>query len=229
LLQYVLVDSYLFQREDSRYDSESATLYLLHALANLDALYLKYNPNTPPMYQSGISYKLPAQFEMGDNIVADWLAINNAPPHVVSGFEDMKAKVSSEHFRDCGRVLDNGGGDCDNVACWRAAELRRIGIDARPYITNRRRSDGGRTYHVVTYWGVDGTHEDSSLMLGMGYPNKEPERTEEVRKLGERLGDLLKGDYGSTFGYQPTPSQMAMAIRLLEPPPTPRSTTGDGT
>jgi hypothetical protein len=81
--------------------------------------------------------------------------------------------------------------NCDNVASWRAAELRELGINARPYITWRQRADGGYTYHVIV-WYPDGTHEDSSLLLGMGGAERAADRAEEERKLGERAGNYVK-------------------------------------
>ena len=89
--------------------------------------------------------------------------------------------------------------NCDNVASWRAAELRELGVNAKPYITWRQRPDGGTTYHVIVRY-EDGSSEDPSLLLGMGSPGREADRQEEERKLGERMGDLLSGNYASTFG-----------------------------
>lgn len=82
--------------------------------------------------------------------------------------------------------------NCDNVASWRAAELRELGIRAQPYITWRRRPDGGMTYHVIVRW-PDGTAEDPSLLLGMGGAAKEQDRREEERKLAERMVDFIEG------------------------------------
>jgi hypothetical protein len=89
--------------------------------------------------------------------------------------------------------------NCDNVASWRAAELRELGVNAKPYITWRQRPDGGYTYHVVTRY-PDGTIEDPSLLLGMGGIARDADRKEEERKLGERMGDLLSGNIATTFG-----------------------------
>lgn len=91
-------------------------------------------------------------------------------------------------------VLADGtiASNCDNVASWRAAELRELGIRAQPYITWRRRPDGGMTYHVIVRW-PDGTAEDPSLLLGMGGAAKEQDRREEERKLAERMVDFIEG------------------------------------
>jgi hypothetical protein len=82
--------------------------------------------------------------------------------------------------------------NCDNVASWRAAELNeRLGIPARPYITWRKRADGGTTYHVIVLW-PDGSSEDPSLLLGMGGPAREADRQEELRKLRERAANVMQ-------------------------------------
>jgi hypothetical protein len=87
-----------------------------------------------------------------------------------------------EIFRDIPRIIENGGGDCDNLAGWRAAELAIEGVNARPYMTNRK--EGGRTiYHALTIW-PDGSSEDPSRILGM--PCAAGERREECRKNWER-------------------------------------------
>ena len=102
---------------------------------------------------------------------------------------------------------------CDNLSCWRAAELRQAGIKAAPYMTNRTRLDGGTTYHALVVWPSlrdlvrDGvltedairdrsdidfqTTEDPSLLLGMGGDRRSFDRSEELRKNQERC-DLLR-------------------------------------
>lgn len=60
-------------------------------------------------------------------------------------------------------VLSSGYGDCEDLACWRAAELCVSGEDpwARPML---RPSASG--WHVVVLRG-DGSVEDPSRVLGM--------------------------------------------------------------
>lgn len=172
MLRNVLFDLNLFPTEDERDSSQKRVLVLLEALTLCNQFYLQEHPETPWMYQSGIVYKLPAQFESG------------AKEGGVAGYR-------GEVFRDIPRILENGGGDCDNVASWRAAEIRhRLGVAAKPFITWRKRADGGTTYHVCVLW-PDGSHEDPSLLLGMGGRDKEADRNEELRKLGERAGEML--------------------------------------
>lgn len=64
-------------------------------------------------------------------------------------------------------VLDRGEGDCEDLACWRVAELRiRRGIRAVPRLTWRPRVNG-RLYHITVRY-PDGRVEDPSRVLGMG-------------------------------------------------------------
>jgi hypothetical protein len=57
--------------------------------------------------------------------------------------------------------------DCEDVACWRVAELRvRYGIAAEPYFTSKVKPDGGYLYHILVRY-PDGRVEDPSRMLGM--------------------------------------------------------------
>lgn len=106
--------------------------------------------------------------------------------------------------------------NCDNVACWRVAELRQAGIPARPYMTNRTRPDGGTTYHALVLWppipGVPyETSEDPSLLLGMGGPSRKPDRDLEIQKNQERC-DILRNKPGSIASLTPPSGDLAAAI-----------------
>jgi hypothetical protein len=154
MLRHVLFDLSLFMDESDRANSQKRVLWLLEALTRCNQLYLQQHPETPLIYQSGIEYKVPQQFERADlpeaDAVQDFLAKSNPPQSVVKAFKTLVSMCGGgEHFRDIPRIIENGGGDCDNVASWRTAELRQLGIAAKPYITWRRRMDGGMTYHVV--------------------------------------------------------------------------------
>jgi len=207
MLRHILFDVALFPDESERASSQKRVLWLLEALTRCNQLYLREHPETPLIYQSGIKYIVPEQFEKAKlpqvAKVREYLN-KKAPADIVEAFDSMAEMVGSgEHFRDIPRIIENGGGDCDNVASWRCAELReKLRIPAKPYITWRKRPDGGTTYHVVTAY-PDGTIEDPSRLLGMQPgPEGDIARAEEERKLGERLGDLLRGDLSSTYGYR---------------------------
>lgn len=197
MLRHVLFDLSLFPSEDERPNSQKRVLWLLQALVNCDRLYLQQHPETPLIYKSGIQYKVPAQFEQEKvpeiDVLSEYMDKVGAPDNVRGALKSLAGMVGGgEHFRDIPRIIENGGGDCDNVASWRAAELCELGIPAKPYITSRQRADGGTTYHVVVLW-PDGTHEDPSLLLGMGGAARAAEKAEEERKLGERTADFISG------------------------------------
>jgi len=197
MLRHVLFDMNLFDGEDERENSQKRILWLLEALTCCNQLWLKQHPETPLIYNSGIKYKVPAQFERDDSpeisTIRAFLMKNSAPRDVMSAFKMVdQACGGGEVFREIPRIIENGGGDCDNVASWRAAELRQHGIQASPYITWRRRADGGMTYHVVVRW-PDGSSEDPSLLLGMGGEDRAADRAEEERKLHERRDNFIEG------------------------------------
>lgn len=60
------------------------------------------------------------------------------------------------------RVLARGYGDCEDLACWRAAELQLAGVPARAEARRASR----RMWHVIVRH-PDGTEEDPSKQLGM--------------------------------------------------------------
>lgn len=93
-----------------------------------------------------------------------------------------------EEWMDIPNIIERGGADCEDLSCWRVAELREMGIRAKPFIRWTRREnyefhvlvfrpDGelidlpprcplGQTYEI----GADGSIiEDPSLVLGMGW------------------------------------------------------------
>ena len=197
MLRHVLFDLDLFRTEADRANSQKRVLVLLEALTLCDQFYLAEHPETPLIYQSGIRYKMPAQFEKEENPeiarIAEFLEQSNAPNGIKSALKTLSNQIGGgETFRDIPRILENGGGDCDNVACWRAAELRfRLGADVSPYITWRKRPDGGVTYHVICRWNGDGSSEDPSLLLGMKKDDGGVSLREEQEKLAERASEML--------------------------------------
>lgn len=60
-----------------------------------------------------------------------------------------------------------GEGDCEDLACWRAAELRvRFGIAATPCFVRRTYPDGKQKIHIFVKL-PGGRYEDPSRILGM--------------------------------------------------------------
>jgi hypothetical protein len=195
MLRFVLFDLSLFVDESDRKNSQKRVLWMLDALVKCNRIYLQNNPDTPLIYHSGIKYKVPSQFDASGTeiaIVREFVErIGTVPDKVRAALDVLESMTAGERFRDIPRIIANGGGDCDNVAAWRCAELNELGIAAQPYITWRKRPDGGTTYHVIVRW-PDGSSEDPSLLLGMGGPERDAERADEVRKLEERSRDFVK-------------------------------------
>lgn len=114
---------------------------LLWSLIRLNREYLRMNPHTPKLYESGVRY--------------------------------IREKEGEEIWPDIGEILAMGGGDCEDLACWRAAELLESGIPARPAWRHRKvRMPSGSIatlYHILV-WTPKG-FEDPSRTLGMGGAN----------------------------------------------------------
>jgi hypothetical protein len=181
---------------DSARAEDASERFLLRAMTELAAHnleYLRAHPDTPKLYDSGVVYLLPEQ--MGHNyseseiadlrrFLSDRMRMTRAE---IQHHLDLARGV--EIFRDIPRIIENGGGDCDNLAAWCAAERVLAGLDVRPRMT--KRVQGGRTiYHALDYWNDDGSTEDPSLILGMGGIAKAPERREECRKNVERYDNF---------------------------------------
>jgi transglutaminase-like putative cysteine protease len=83
------------------------------------------------------------------------------PPLYAAGVRYMRSDPR-EHWQTPVETLSRGGGDCEDLAMWRAAELRVSGEPAR--VVWRR--TGPRVLHAVVRRG-DGRIEDPSRALGM--------------------------------------------------------------
>ena len=70
-----------------------------------------------------------------------------------------------EEWQDVPRTLAKGGGDCEDLACYRVGELMAQGIRAFPFISWRE-GKRGMIYHV-TVRHPNGLIEDPSRALGM--------------------------------------------------------------
>lgn len=82
-----------------------------------------------------------------------------------------RRETTVEEFNSIPVILKAGGGDCDDLAPWRVAELiERDREPARIYVTCSQTQDGmgepRRLYHIRLK-RADGTIEDPSEVLGM--------------------------------------------------------------
>jgi hypothetical protein len=93
-------------------------------------------------------------------------------------------------------VLHDGVGDCEDLAAWRAAELRVSGDDPEACVTTYQ--SGPNRYHAVVRRG-DGTLEDPSRALGMG-----ASMTREPRHVTV-LGDDPTPDQGAGITFEVVP------------------------
>ena len=90
-----------------------------------------------------------------------------------SGVRYVEELSGLEDWQDIPTCLVTRRGDCEDLACWRAAELNvRHGIKAYPIYGFRTLPNGNVVYHIrIQYPAVGGTGpgriEDPSRMLGM--------------------------------------------------------------
>lgn len=98
-----------------------------------------------------------------------WLQRNPGTPALYeSGVRYKSQPAGFERFAPIPLILAAGSGDCDQLAPWRAAELRvRHGIKALPEV----RQFGDRLFHVYVRL-PNGKAEDPSAHLGMKVPEK---------------------------------------------------------
>lgn len=96
------------------------------------------------------------------------------PPLYQAKVRYQREPSAHEEWRAIPQVLHDGEGDCEDLSCWRAAELLNQGIGAEAFVTYRERTVHGkvkRLYHVrVRYRRPNGSMaiEDPSKRLGMG-------------------------------------------------------------
>ena len=124
--------------------SRAAFAALLEALVAIDRLWLRSQPTTisgnrRSIYERGVRYKREER--------------------------DPETGARREDWRTYPEIIGMGGGDCEDLAAARVAELREQGINARPWLSRI-----GRTWHVRVML-PNGQIEDPSLRLGMRGPS----------------------------------------------------------
>jgi hypothetical protein len=102
-------------------------------------------------------------------------------PSIYESGVRYRREERSENWQDIPSILEAGAGDCEDLACWRIAELRRAGKLAFPYLAFQKLENGSYRYHAlverfVRYDRSAGKFhgqslEDPSRRLGMGGPN----------------------------------------------------------
>lgn len=114
---------------------------LLDALFAVNVAYLKAHPETPSIYAVGPNKKPLIHYE--------------------------QEPLGQEDWQDIPTTIRLGYGDCEDLACWRAAELFVKGVNARPFFTHKVLPNGSSLYHIKVRL-PDGSEEDPSKKLGMG-------------------------------------------------------------
>ncbi len=88
------------------------------------------------------------------------------PNLYASGVRYVEEPPGEEDWQDIPETMARRSGDCEDLACWRIAELRvRDGEHAHPFLKCAERN-GGVLYHVAVR-RLDGSLEDPSRVLGM--------------------------------------------------------------
>lgn len=112
-----------------------------------------------------------------------------------SGVRYKREKPGEEKWLTIPWVMLQKNGDCEDLACWRAAELRvRYGEAEAMPIWSVRKTAKGALYHIRVR-RASGRIEDPSALLGMG------QEDEFIRKVGPKHGidrhpDEIAGDEG---------------------------------
>lgn len=96
---------------------------LLDALTTIDLIYLSTH-HVPKLYESGVRYADEPVFLRPEN------------------------GERREEFASIPAILQRGMGDCDDLAPWRVAELRRAGFSANIRIQWKKHPNG-KLFHIV--------------------------------------------------------------------------------
>lgn len=101
-------------------------------------------------------------------IDVDWLRAHPETPGIYDSHVRYEEEpVGQEDWQDIPTSLRLGVSDCEDLSCWRAAELRvRFGLAAWPTFTYKLRSNGSYLYHI-TVRHPSGETEDPSRRKGM--------------------------------------------------------------
>ena len=123
----------------------------------------------PDGYKTGILQMLLEALTMAN--VAYLLAHPETPPLYHAGVRYLEEPPGVDDWQDIPDTLAKRTGDCEDLACWRVAELRIRGdLGATRGISVAdipdRSGEIVRTYHITVIRG-DGVAEDPSRLLGM--------------------------------------------------------------
>lgn len=83
-----------------------------------------------------------------------------------SGVVYQEEPPGAEDWQDVPTCLRFGWGDCEDLACWLAAEYQIKGVNAEPFASSTALEGGVTLYHIRVRL-PDGRIEDPSRILGM--------------------------------------------------------------
>ena len=96
-----------------------------------------------PRSQQALLWMLESLCKINEGHLAD----RPFPPLYESGVRYQR-EPGTEEWMDVPHIIEAGWGDCEDLACWRVAELRKMGRHAGPYVRYRTR-DGVFHYHAL--------------------------------------------------------------------------------
>lgn len=100
------------------------------------------------------------------NINREWLREHPSTPGIYESGVRYIRETETEDWRDIPTIIKDGGGDCEDLACYLCAELReRKKVKCRPFI-KWRRYQNFYLYHVLVQL-PNGQMADPSAKLGM--------------------------------------------------------------
>ncbi len=222
-LRHIHVETTMFENEDIVNETQRDLCWWLEALTQRNQSYLKARPNTPPLYRSGVVYERPNQTR-GDvtevRLLREALGRKANRADLAQVLDLVQQVLGGEHFCDIGVILERGAIDCDGLACWRAAELRQLGVRAVPWMTHRK-ANGGTIYHALVRWPPFAsipyeTSEDPSLLLGMGGEARAADRRKEIEKNVERCEILAGAPAGSFSQLSPFAAPPPEAVQPFD-------------
>lgn len=185
-----------FDSPDNQDDSEYILLMIMGLNARLNSMYLRNNPSTPNLYDSGVYYTPPDQADGRPPVDRDQLQkllklLREMGQEPETALMIVRMLKGIEIFLDIPALYRRGKGDCNELVPVRLAELWRGGVAASPYLIKQRNDRGGWTYHALVLH-PDGSSECPSLILGMGGTAAADFREEEIRKNVERWDNSVR-------------------------------------
>lgn len=96
-----------------------------------------------------------------------YLSCKGAPALYESGVKYQREPAGREIFKTIPMIMRDGQGDCEDLACWRVAELRMSGEPANIAIRKYTKPGAPVLFHILVQRG-NGLIEDPSKRLGMG-------------------------------------------------------------